>query len=235
MGIGVIVAVLLLYGSMVSMAALTRAVSERYLDNEITSRDAYSSVMRRVFPFLWTLFLNGLVVAGGMGLIFLVVGIGVVAVWAINPIAGLLVGILVSIPVLLASIFIGLMVTFTIPCFVLEGRSGFDAVRRSIELFRHQPVKIGVTTLLITFISSMISFFVSGIITAIFTIVGGGHPGTFLRLAMGSSSGVVQAMTQPIQIIAVILLYYDTRIRREGFDLEVMASELHGAPTEAWE
>jgi hypothetical protein len=37
---------------------------------------------------------------------------------------------------------------------------------------------------------------------------------------------VLQAGLAPIGIIAMILFYYDIRIRTEGFDLQVLASAL---------
>jgi len=42
----------------------------------------------------------------------------------------------------------------------------------------------------------------------------------------GLTTGIAQALASPIGLVASILLYYDSRIRKEGFDLEVLAREL---------
>jgi hypothetical protein len=38
--------------------------------------------------------------------------------------------------------------------------------------------------------------------------------------------GLVQALVLPIGQVATTLLYYDSRIRKEGFDLEMLAKEM---------
>lgn len=42
----------------------------------------------------------------------------------------------------------------------------------------------------------------------------------------GLITGIAEALASPIGLVANILLYYDSRIRKEGFDLEVLAREL---------
>jgi len=37
---------------------------------------------------------------------------------------------------------------------------------------------------------------------------------------------VLSVLLEPFRIAAITLLYYDFRIRKEGFDLEIMAEEL---------
>ena len=41
---------------------------------------------------------------------------------------------------------------------------------------------------------------------------------------------IVQAGVAPIGTIAMILFYYDIRIRKEGFDLQMLASSLGVEP-----
>jgi len=55
------------------------------------------------------------------------------------------------------------------------------------------------------------------------------------RLVQTAVTGVAQIVLSPLLIIADILLYYDFRIRKEGFDLEMLsrAFELVPQSTEA--
>jgi hypothetical protein len=45
--------------------------------------------------------------------------------------------------------------------------------------------------------------------------------------------GVVSILLSPVSAIAVTLLYYDFRIRKEGFDLEMLSQSIGGPATEA--
>jgi hypothetical protein len=40
------------------------------------------------------------------------------------------------------------------------------------------------------------------------------------------ASLIVSVLIQPISFIVVVLLYYDLRIRREAFDIEMLAASL---------
>lgn len=56
------------------------------------------------------------------------------------------------------------------------------------------------------------------------------HPSPMLQ---GLFTDVVVALISPLFYIMITLLYYDQRIRKEGFDLEVMARQLGPAPSPA--
>jgi hypothetical protein len=57
-----------------------------------------------------------------------------------------------------------------------------------------------------------------------------GWKGGFLLLfivALGTAIG--STLVMPIGIVSTVLLYYDSRIRKEGFDLELLARELRAS------
>jgi hypothetical protein len=59
------------------------------------------------------------------------------------------------------------------------------------------------------------------------------HPPSLLgpmHLLQGTLTMIVQAAISPIGTIAMILFYYDIRIRKEGFDLQMLASSLGVEP-----
>ena len=52
---------------------------------------------------------------------------------------------------------------------------------------------------------------------------------TFSVLVLSAISGVVGlALTTPFQAAFVIVLYFDLRVRKEGYDLELLAREMAG-------
>jgi hypothetical protein len=142
--------------------------------------------------------------------------------------AGILVGLVVMCGYLLLivpGVIFGLWFSLTTPTIIVENCKVVDAMKRSKALTKGNLGKVfGV-------------LFIAGIITNIiiylFAFVGG-----FLGpMVAGGSTVVVQIFQEvftfigqvlgiPIMAAAAILLYYDLRIRKEGFDLEMMAQSL---------
>lgn len=108
---------------------------------------------------------------------------------------------------------------------VVEGASGSTALRRSWRLTKGAFWRtLGILVL---------SGIVAGIVSSILSI-----PGEFVVQALGpdawpiSSLAAVLAtvLVTPFGTLVIVLLYFDLRIRKEGFDIEVMARELATAP-----
>lgn len=108
---------------------------------------------------------------------------------------------------------------------VVEGNRGSTALRRSWRLTSGFFWR----TLGTLFLSGVIVAIVSGIISL---------PGELLVQAMGPDAWPLSALVTmlatvlltPFGMLVVVLLYFDLRIRKEGFDIEVMARELASAP-----
>jgi hypothetical protein len=49
-------------------------------------------------------------------------------------------------------------------------------------------------------------------------------------IPFGLVTGLAQSLVFPLTLVATVLLYYDSRIRKEGFDLEVLAQEMGSGP-----
>jgi hypothetical protein len=43
-------------------------------------------------------------------------------------------------------------------------------------------------------------------------------------------TGTMQALLTPITVMPFVLLYFDVRVRREGYDVELLAREMGGLP-----
>ena len=65
-------------------------------------------------------------------------------------------------------------------------------------------------------------------VTMMFSMRGGAIP-DWLGYTMAISGAVGSAITGPILMIALVLCYYDTRIRKEAFDLQFMMASLESA------
>jgi ABC-type dipeptide/oligopeptide/nickel transport system permease subunit len=71
---------------------------------------------------------------------------------------------------------------------------------------------------------------ITGILSAIVSALLGvltGVGDTNVQLVLSQlASLIVSILIQPITFIVVVLLYYDMRIRREAFDIEMLAANL---------
>jgi len=197
---GTIVAVIFLPLYLVANGALTKAISDRYLGEESSIGAAYGAVGKRFWPLLGTLIVAELFVASGV--ILLGVGIIVFAFW----------------------------VLFVSQVFIIEDKRFFAAIWRSRFL-----VGKGVWAefIVLIVIVGVLSNIILAAVGAMF-----GAPGFFFRVEDQGALplfpllvlGLAQSLVLPIGQVATTLLYYDSRIRKEGFDLEMLAKEMGMVP-----
>jgi hypothetical protein len=217
--------------SFIVTGALTKGISERYLGRRITPRQAYDAITSRFGAFVVTLILPFILFMVAVT-VFSALAVGIiVGLSMINPILGGVAAFFAFFAVLALIFVVAFGLSFVMPVFVIEQRSGWDAIRRSFNLFRFSPLKV-VGTLILVFI--IIGIVQSMIMVPLVALLGAGtQPGSALRplfLSLeGAVSGIVQSVFQPLQITILLLLYYDIRIRKEGFDLEVMANDLQSS------
>ena len=116
---------------------------------------------------------------------------------------------------------------FAVPAtVVLEGRSGRDGVQRSATLSDGLKGHILKTLLLvwgIYFVLSLAAGMIGGA-AAVAT-----RSDTMLVVFTQVVNAIFRIFVYPLIAIVQTLLYYDARIRKEGYDLELMAQDL-GAP-----
>jgi hypothetical protein len=188
--------------SLVATGATVFIVSESYLGRPLSARDA----LARATPYMGRILVASLLMA-------LVVGLGFM---------------LLVIP----GIILGVGLALAIPAVVLEpGRSASGALSRSWELTRGSRWRIfglGVTLLVLLYVPVVA---ISGLVAVL--LPRGAGPGfaassisTIVALAVG---GVVQLFIYPLFYCVLTVAYYDLRVRKEGFDLELLASSLQTA------
>ncbi|MGD0112219.1 MAG: hypothetical protein ABSD48_10160 [Armatimonadota bacterium] len=126
-------------------------------------------------------------------------------------------------------LFVGMVVfafwaAFVMQVFIIEDKRYFRAVWRSRFLIGQGVWAQLVVLLIITsVIASVIQYVPLG---ALVLASAAGKESAVMWLIMGMVMGISNALVLPITLISVIMLYYDSRIRKEGFDLETLAREL---------
>jgi hypothetical protein len=147
---------------------------------------------------------------------FLVILVAVIAVGVASG-----VGLLFC---LLPGIWLFTSWSVTVPSVVVEGLGPFSAMRRSFQLVRPRfwPT-LGAVVL--SYIVYLVVTYMFTLIGSLFTLVGEPTSGVSL-VASVISSTVGSVVVLPFIAAVLIVLYFDLRVRAEGYDLEVMAMEL---------
>ena len=105
------------------------------------------------------------------------------------------------------------------PVLVLEQPiSATGAMSRSWELSRGFRGK-ALLTLFVTSLLLLIPTMLTGILAGIAALLGASS-----LLVFSVLGGVLQIFVYPFMYVAFTVLYYDLRVRKEGFDLELLAA-----------
>lgn len=198
-------------GQLLTTAAVSPLVSERYLDREPTVDGALRIMGRRVGGLLTALLIEIAVIGGPF-----ILG-GILLVTGSPGLAALL--LLAAIPpAAILGVRWGLMPQVA----VLEGLGGAAALRRSWRLTAGSYWRTVGVYLLFALVTGIASLVVSSLFVLPFS--GTSHD---TQLALSTVAGVLtQVFLSPVTIIGLVLYYYDLRIRTEAFDLEMLARTL---------
>jgi len=120
------------------------------------------------------------------------------------------------------AVFVMPMFILVAPATVLEHLGPVQAMRRSWRLVRRRywPV-LGIALL-----TAMITGLLANLLSAAPTLIGSLLGGSFAWLFLAVGAIVGQMVAAPLVVIVSTLLYFDARIRWEGFDLQLLAADL---------
>ncbi|HEU5259799.1 MAG TPA: hypothetical protein VFU41_00100 [Gemmatimonadales bacterium] len=218
-----IVPVGLLYyvASLVLTAGTIRIIADSYLGRPPTLRDALSLGMSKIWPLIAVGLGKGIVLA------LIMIGTGVVAAVAIPLTRSVgAVGVMVAIALVGGGIWFAIYVAcgygVTTPVVVLEDlTSSFDAFGRSWDLTRGFKLKVLGLSVVAFLVCNLIP---SQVFQAVATAVMPTAPAVGVGLAV--CSVVLPLILAPVIASVITLMYYDLRVRREAFDLQVLGQQL---------
>lgn len=211
---------------MIALGATTFAVSEVYLGRTASISQVYGRMKGRIGALLWLLFLVGVRIFGLWMLAMVVFGMAT----AIHPILGGIVGLGAILVTALLSGFMMLRWGVSVPALVLEGLPARMSLKRSIELTRGRLGRVfllGLCSTMVTY--GALALFQMPLVGLAMYVGLDTWAGFSLNAAGAVLGTVATTLTSPFLIIGLALIYYDARIREEGFDLEVMLTALDGA------
>jgi len=180
----------------VSEGALAFAVSETYLGRRISVLEAY----RRMWPLIWRLL-------GTMVLVSIAISLGT----SMCLIPGLLVWVWFAI---------------TTPIVALERIAGPTAMDRSYRLVTGHWWRVLGTLLLLQLIMIVATIAIA-ILPAIVVMLLLGDSSPLLAQSLTTAiQTITNIVVRPVLMIGTVLIYYDLRIRKEGFDLVMLTEAL---------
>jgi hypothetical protein len=194
------------YGLAVPLAtgALTAAVATIYVGGRATVGGAFGPVLRIVWMYLLTSALVGLVIGGA---------------W-----------------LMVACFCLGLPLFFvfwawfamTPAVMIVEGHTGIAAMNRSRRLCDGHTLRlVGAGIVIHVFYFLLLTVFAGAVFGAAFAWV---ESPTLQMVLIQAAVVIVETITMPFMSLVPILLYYDLRIRKEGFDLALAAHRLADRP-----
>ena len=218
--------------------AVAYALAEVHMGRSINIAGAFRSLRGKVWRLLDTVFSIGVRVVG----IYFLFILGLVIIVAIpvglmqglgqpNPILVIIVGILALLGLLAVSILAPVIVmrySLSIPALMLENLGARQAIKRSVTLAKGNIWKIFLIFLLMYLISMVVISIFQALFMVASVVIAARHglPPLWLQILSTISGGIGGTLSTPLVAIALTLLYFDARVRKEGFDLQLMMANL---------
>jgi len=152
----------------------------------------------------------------------------VLAVLFVTLLGGLL-ALLAAIPFILPAIWLGVSWLLASPAVLSEDVRGFGALGRSFRLVRGRwwPTfgAIALAYILVAVIQGVVLAIATGLLLTDL------DPGGFaVTLVTQILTAIATVLTTPFLAAVTVVIYYDLRVRKEGFDLALLAERVGAAP-----
>src|SRR6266516_3744970 len=206
-GFGLVVLFVWIMISLLLKAGTIRIISDSYLGNEPSLGAALQFAAGRIVPLLLVAIAKTLLIF----VLYIAVVIAIVVMTAVGRLLGM--------GGLFAYVLCGYGLTSMV--IVLEDLlSAFDAFGRSAELTRDWRLKVFFAWLVIAIFTNILpSIVVFGIGQAV-------GPDSPVQPFLSVGTIVLGVVLTPILPCALTILYYDLRVRREAFDLQILSEQL---------
>jgi len=219
-------------------AAMNHAASRAFLSQAINIRDSYKAIWRRGWRylglFLFEIILVWVIPIGvWFGLtLFSAVLVPLAIATGIDPTGGglmLLAGFLIVCGLVVYGCWISIRMSLAFPAMVVEQIGVWDGLKRSATLTQGSKGRIFVLYFLGAALNWILSFAIMVPLFIVMSLVPAANSpqhadtaGTIALIVAYGAAFAVQAFTRPVFGIALMLFYYDQRIRQEAFDIEWM-------------
>jgi hypothetical protein len=226
----VVMALLYLLVFASAQSATVMAVSDLYLGRPTGLALSYSRVRGRILRVSLVMILIGLLVGAAASVPMLL------AATLIAALHGSALGMLLMIPVFLAApvimIILFCRMSVAVPAATLEETGATGAMSRSFRLTKGSTAQIFAVYVLVMFLT-----FLAMMVFQVPFLLAAGSPFKPHALSFGLmvmqevGAWVPSVIVAPIGTIAISLIYYNQRVRKEAFDLEHLMASLEPGET----
>jgi hypothetical protein len=223
----VVVWVVSFIATALATGASYKAVGDAYLGQRPDWRTSLRFGTRRMHSVMWITFLSAFLIA----LLFVVAGFAGFFFALSEEALGVVVFVLGFIAAAVAGVWLWTSWAVALPAMLTEDTRGSKALRRSFQLVRRTWWRT-FGLLLLGYVGAGV---ISGIISTIpqlvlLTDIGDSLAATLTVNGLGTA--LASILTTPFLTALVSVLYFDLRVRKEGFDLQLLAMRI-GAPPPA--
>jgi hypothetical protein len=197
-----------------SVGAVYRAVTDVALGRPATIGAVLRETLARYWPLL------GLI---GLGLL-LVIG------WFIAEVIGFVLLIIPGLAVFCAAVYLVVRWSLVVAAMMAEDIGPIRGLGRSWNLVSGSWWRTFGILLIVGILQSIISYALLILFTLFADIFSAGD---FRAALVSVGSTLLSALVSPITTIAVVLLYFDLRVRKEGLDLDQLAQQTSPGPAPA--
>jgi hypothetical protein len=207
-------------------AVAYRIVGNAYLGQPTGWRDAVSFGLKRLHSVVWIQLLIAFAVIVAGFVVFLIIFLAAVThIGALSVVLGLVLGF----GSFAAVIWFWIATSLAIPTVMLENVRGTKAIRRSISLCRHNWWTTFGTVVLAYVLGYIGILILQTVVRFLLDLLGGGL--VVLAIEGGVISLLTYMVTASFLAAVQIVITIDLRVRKEGFDILLLASQLGTAPT----
>jgi hypothetical protein len=230
---------LLLTVSVFSQGSLTYTAARVHLGEKPKIKEALKSVWPRFGRYLWLLILQALfvgvlpcLISGGF---YALVLFGVTKVFPFNDPDPVAIFLLIALSIVIGVVIVLQLLTYAISfavC-VVEEKPAWPSLRRAAKLSKGTRGRIFLMFLLVMFLAGAVQMAVYipvVIVMLVVVAVSHGGPAAIATVIVAEILNVLvnftlQTLMMPVYSIALVLFYYDQRVRMEGFDIEWMMQQ----------
>jgi hypothetical protein len=222
--------------SALASAAMSHAASRAILGQATTIRDAYKAVWPRGWRYIGIYLIEILAVWAAPFSAWFALVLFSAALTVLARSAGIgeggffaFIGFLIVIGLVAYGVWMSLSLSLAFPACVIEQSGVSAAIKRSFSLAKGTKRRILLLYLLGMALSTILSIAVVVPLIVVLSLLPGVNSpehseavGTAAVFILYGARFAVQALTRPVYGIALMLFYYDQRIRLEAFDIEWM-------------
>lgn len=186
----------------ITQAATVSAVSDLFLGRETSVRDAYDKSKGKILAVIGIMILSGL--ATGVGLLLLII----------------------------PGIYIACRLAISVPASVVEQESPVASMERSMELTNGYAGQMFLLLLLVMVLTYVVAIVLQ--FPVMFFTITAAMAKHQVSLGVAAYSYVAEFVSQvivgPVGTISAALMYYNLRVRKEGFDIQHLMNSLGNVP-----